>query len=208
MIPGRVQEFMSIVNDSVQSYDETEEKLKFGLFLTMSITSANRREMSRELDKFYSTFGEWKTKTPWQLHEENVDFEMGLGNWSTLKQARYWPVSVLMPALGRINEIAYRNKMQVEVLITTLAIIRFKQITGDYPESLDGLVVAGYLKHLPMDPWSDKPLIYKKMDGDFTLYSVSHNFKDDGGQVYRDEEGRPRLWNDESGDAVFWPVPK
>jgi len=60
-----------------------------------------------------------------------------------------------------------------------------------------------------LDPFSDKPLVYKKTDGNFIFYSVGLNFKDDGGQVYRMEEGKkPRLWDDKFGDAVFWPVPK
>ena len=85
------------------------------------------------------------------------------------------------PAGGAINKVTYRHKAQVDALIATIAIIRFKQSGGNYPESLDSLVSAGYLKDLPMDPWSDKPLVYKKGDDGFMLYSVGDNFKDDGG---------------------------
>lgn len=200
MIPGQIQEFMCAI------WDEGAKTEAF--YLAASIASADRRQVSREFEKIYSTFEKCAAKTPWQLHKECFDFEMDLGNWSTLKQARYWPVSVLMPAVGAISKTAYRHKTQVDALITTLAIIRFKQSTGNYPESLDDLVVAGYLKHLPMDPWSDKPLVYKKTDGNFILYSVGLNLEDDGGQVYRDEKGKPQLWNDKFGDAVFWPVQK
>ena len=69
------------------------------------------------------------------------------------------------------------------------------------------LFEAGYLKKLPMDPYSDSPLVYKKTDDDFILYSVGYDFEDDGGEVYRDNKGRVRPWGDE-GDAVFWPVRK
>jgi hypothetical protein len=207
IIPGRVQGSMSIVDDSVQSYDKTEEKLRFGLFLAMSITTANRRDMSRTFDKVYDTAQKLTYKTPWQLHKENFDFEMDFDNWSTLRKARYWPVSMSMPAVREVNKAAYRNKTQVEALITTLAIIRFKQSTGSYPKSLDDLVAAGYLKNLPMDPWSDKPLIYKNMDDNFLLYSVGFNFKDDGGQSGKDDKGQVKKWAD-NGDAVFWPVQK
>jgi len=176
-------------------------------YLAMALVSANRGKISREFEKIYDTAQEWAYKTPWQLHEENVDLEMGLGNWSTLKQARYWPVSVLIPALGAVNRTAHRHKAQVDALITTLAVIRFKQSTGDYPESLDDLVAAGYLKNLPMDPWSDKPLVYKRTDDGFMLYGVGSNFKDDGGQVFRDDKGKVKKYADE-GDWLFWPVPK
>jgi uncharacterized membrane protein len=200
MIPGQqLREFMCLSKGGSPP--------GFWPALAMSIASADRREIRREFDKFYIAAEKAATKTPWQLHKENIDFEMGLGNWSTFKRARYWPVSVLMPALGAVSKVAYRHKTQVDALITTLAVIRFKQSTGDYPESLDGLVTAGYLKSLPMDPFSDQPLVYKRTDDNFTLYSVGLNFKDDSGRVYRDEKGKVKLWADE-GDAVFWPVQK
>ena len=206
MIPNRVQEFMGAFDDFYSS------DVAFLGSLAASIASADRQEISREFDKFYSIAKERAYKTPWQWHEEKrcgVDFEMDLANWSTLKRARYWPVSYLMPALGAVSKTAYRNKTQVEAVITTIATIRFKQSTDNYPENLEELVAAGYLKKIPLDPFSDKPLVYKKTDDNFILYSVGLNLKDDGGQVYRGKEGKkPRLWDDEFGDAVFWPVPK
>jgi len=32
-------------------------------------------------------------------------------------------------------------------------------------------------------------------------------FKDDGGVLGKDKNGKPKIWGDE-GDAVFWPVGK
>ncbi len=61
------------------------------------------------------------------------------------------------------------------------------------------------MKAIPIDPFSDKPLVYKRTEDGFTLYSVSENLTDDGGKVFIDDEGRVRMWADE-GDAVFWPV--
>jgi hypothetical protein len=205
MIPGRVQEFI------LPGYDVTEGPVKaFGLFLAASIASADRRQVSREFEKFYSTAEEGATKTPWQLHKEKrcgFDFEMDVYNWSSFKKARYWPVSLLMPALGGVSEISYRLSADVKSTLTVIALLRYRQDTSDYPESLDDLVAAGYLKYLPMDPWSDKPLVYKRTDDVFMLYGVGSNFKDDGGQVFRDNKGRVRKYADE-GDWVFWPVQK
>ena len=200
MIPGQLKSLSGIgpSSDSVSNYSE---------MLVMALVSANRRQMSREFDKFYDAAQKWAYKTPWQLREENVDFEMGLRNWSTLKQARYWPVSVLMPALGRVSEMSYRLSADVKSTLTVIALLRYRQDTGNYPERLDGLVTAGYLKHLPMDPWSDKPLVYKRVDDGFMLYGVGGNFKVDGGEVVRDDKGRVRKYADE-GDWVSWPVPR
>jgi hypothetical protein len=60
---------------------------------------------------------------------------------------------------------------------------------------------------LPIASFSDKPLVYRKTDDDFILYSVGPNFTDEGGEYSRDSKGRIKNWLD-NGDAVFWPVPK
>jgi len=61
---------------------------------------------------------------------------------------------------------------------------------------------------LPIDPYSDQPLVYKRTESDFVLYGVGENFKDDGGTVAV-VDGRLRKWGTkEEGDWVFWPVPQ
>lgn len=88
-----------------------------------------------------------------------------------------------------------------------MAILRYEKDNRGYPADLDELVTVGYLSELPIDPWSDKPLVYKKTDDGFLLYSFGLNFIDDGGELGKDKKGKVRLWAD-NGDAVFWPVRK
>lgn len=203
MIPEHVRKFMNELQGV--GFAELDS---FWICLGVSIITANRHQLVSEYDKIYDTLERYAKQTPWQLHKQNIDFALELENWSYLKKIRYWPVYVFMQSFNGPHEAGYYNKVQVDALITTLAVIRFKQSTGDYPENLDDLVAAGYLKSLPMDPFSDKPVVYKTTDDGFMLYSVGYNFKDDGGQVYRYEDGEPRLRDDEFGDAVFWPVQK
>jgi len=84
--------------------------------------------------------------------------------------------------------------------------LRYNADKGLYPENLQQLITAGYLKDLPMDAFSDGPVVYKKTDDNFSLYSIGPNFKDDSGRIKRDRKGRVKLWGGEE-DAVFWPVP-
>jgi len=57
-----------------------------------------------------------------------------------------------------------------------------------------------------MDPYSDKPLVYKRKGEGFILYSVGPNFIDDGGTVAV-VNGRTMKWGTkEQGDIVLWPV--
>jgi hypothetical protein len=48
----------------------------------------------------------------------------------------------------------------------------------------------------------DKPLVYKKTDDNFILYSVGPNFTDDGGEPGKGKSGRIKNWTD-NGDTVF-----
>jgi len=50
------------------------------------------------------------------------------------------------------------------------------------------------------DPFSDKPLVYKRTIQGFTLYSFGEDYDDDGG--LHSKWGR----GEEGGDQVFWPL--
>jgi hypothetical protein len=174
------------------------------LALHILFTHPNKQQTREMADRLYDCWETIADKSPAQLWTEGIDIQkedMEIIKGNIL-------LEILVPAIGAVIRIGHQTKVDIEAALTIIAILRYKQDTGDCPESLDDLVVAGYLKHLPMDPYSDKPLVYKKTDDNFILYSVGHNFEDDGGQVYRDEEGILRLWHNKFGDSVFWPVPK
>jgi hypothetical protein len=110
--------------------------------------------------------------------------------------------------MGKVNTLAWRNKVNIEATLAVIAIQRFKQEKGRLPDDLQEVVSARYLTFLPMDPYSNKPLVYKKTENDFTLYSFGLDFDDDGGKTYKQLPGRHSIWpsDDKDGDAVFWPV--
>jgi len=145
--------------------------------------------------------------SPYQRHERDIssveDIIMSMSRY------RYALLEYIIPAAERISELLYQGKALHEAIITILAIQRWNLEKGEYPATLDELIKAGYLKKLPIDPYSDKALIYKKTGDDFVLYSIGRNFKDDGGKVFIEHENIQE-WgtsNDE-GDAFFWPVTK
>ncbi len=61
------------------------------------------------------------------------------------------------------------------------------------------------MKKLPMDPYSDGPLVYRKTESGFLLYSLGINLTDDGGKLGIGRDSKPRMWMD-NGDWIFWPV--
>lgn len=162
------------------------------------------KQQTREMAEDY--WGYWDRvvhKTPARIRAENIDIEKQV---TEIVKGNIF-LKILSPAIRRVNEISYRLPADVKSTLTIIAILRYRQDVGSCPEELKELVTAGYLKELPMDSFSDKPLVYKKTDDDFILYSVGHNFTDDGGVLGKDKKGEFKLWTDE-GDAVFWPVRK
>jgi competence protein ComGC len=142
--------------------------------------------------------------SPAQLREKEID--LGEQADSIVKGNIF--LQILMPALTKVHQIAYRAKTEVGATQVIIAIIRYQKNKGTLPESLEQLKQAGFIKQIPLDSFSNRPLIYEKTNDGFKLYSVGLNFVDDGGQVHRDDKGKVRLWDDEEGDAVFWPVQK
>jgi len=141
-------------------------------------------------------------------HRDARDLKMPDEILSSMPRYRYFLIQTLMPASARVSDITYRGKMGHQSTLTVLALKRWRLEKGTYPQTLDELVAGGFLKELPMDPYSDKPLVYKKTDDNFILYSLGPNFKDDNGEVAM-EHGRPRRWGTaEAGDVILWPLPK
>ncbi len=60
----------------------------------------------------------------------------------------------------------------------------FKNRHGKFPEQLSQLV-PDILSEIPTDPFSGKPLIYRRTPSGFIVYSVGSNGKDDGGRETR-----------------------
>jgi len=164
---------------------------------------ARRNETVAKGNEYYDQLAQISKMTPYERHINEIDEdEMIL----SLRKWRYVLISIFMPALGRASEVVYRVQILHEATITVLALQRWRLERNGYPADLDELVTAGYLNELPMDPYSDKPLVYKKTDDNFILYSVGRNFTDDGGEYGKDRKGKPRLWYSLDGDAIFWPI--
>ncbi|MHC4284367.1 MAG: hypothetical protein ACYSWZ_15550, partial [Planctomycetota bacterium] len=153
--------------------------------------------------RFYAYCETFAQKTPAQIRAEGIDYEtetMKIVGDNVL-------LSILTPALYRAAEIGHRHRTNVEATISILALQRYKADKASFPDDLQQLITAGYLRQLPIDVFSGKPLVYRKTDESFILYSVGENFEDDGGKPDPTRKGRPRLWDDD-GDSIFWPVPK
>ena len=161
-----------------------------------NLEKLERRQTTELADKVNKYFSQAAHKTPAQLRNEGEDLEKVVE-----EMTRDNPfLLMLMPAIERVLRISFRGKIETDALITTVALLRYKAKKGQLPSDLQQLVSAGYLKELPIDPFSDAPLVYKQIGDDFILYSFGADFDDDGGTRSKWGEG------EKGGDQVFWPA--
>jgi hypothetical protein len=84
---------------------------------------------------------------------------------------------------GEIRVAFQRRDAMLSLMRTDLAIRRYQQRHGNWPETL-AAVVPDELKAVPIDPFSEKPLVYRVAGDDFVLYSVGQDGVDDGGKSF------------------------
>jgi hypothetical protein len=203
LIPGLWDEFTDL-NPPI--FDSRDKRLFMPLYTAASMVHARRDATVAKANEIYALQNEVARMTPYQRHVSDLKTaeEIMYESWHSY---RFSLIRVFMPATARISEIVYRARTHHEATVAIIALQRWRLEKDQYPVALGELVAAGFLNELPMDPWSDKPLVYKKTDDGFTLYSVGYNFTDDGGEYGKDRSGNIREWSD-NGDTVFWPLPK
>ncbi len=186
-------------------YDEEVSMVRLPFYTAVAMVHAGRDKTIDKGNEIYDRVERRAKMSPYErrIGDSNDVDEMIM----KLSKYRYSLIYNLMPAFDRASDLAYRFRAHYQATVTVLALQRWHLEKNEYPAKLDELVASGYLKELPMDPYTDKPLIYKKTDGNFTLYSVGPNFKDDGGESGKDDKGQVKKWRD-NGDTVFWPVPE
>jgi hypothetical protein len=130
------------------------------------------------------------SKTAWQLHNEPTQ--------SVIEKNPL--IETAGSGIPNVIELESRIRADEHALITTMAVLRYNADKGGYPANFSDIVSSGYIKELPIDPFSDKPFVYKQTRDNFTLYSFGADYDDDGGM--------PSKWGrgEEGGDQVFWPV--
>jgi hypothetical protein len=131
-------------------------------------------------------------RTPWKLYNDKEIRTAKRNPW----------IENIAPAIAQSTATEYLSRAELQALITTLSILRYNSEKNGYPTTLSQLTMAGYLKELPKDPFSDKRLVYKRTQQGFILYSLGGDFDDDGGRRIKSD------YSEEGGDHVFWPIEK
>lgn len=100
----------------------------------------------------------------------------------SVPKAKYPLVVFLFPAVNRIDEADTRAAATMRATTVALACERFRLKSGRFPESLDELPKQ-MLSEVPADPYTSRPLLYKKADDGAVVYCTGPDETDDGGEL-------------------------
>lgn len=110
-------------------------------------------------------------------------------------------LNLLMPAISKMQEADTRTVASLHAARVAIACERHRARTGSFPERLEE-IPNDLLSEVPTDPFSGKPILYKKLDDGAVAYSVGGDGVDNGAKKLnpRTEKGNDlgfRLWTPE-----------
>jgi hypothetical protein len=91
---------------------------------------------------------------------------------------------LLMPALQKVAEAYRRGIGNLRCAYVAVALERYRQDHGRWPQTLDALVPR-YLAAVPADPQDGKPLRFKCRPNGVVVYWIGQDGIDDGGKIDR-----------------------
>ena len=123
---------------------------------------------------------------------------------SLLGRLRYPFSTMAIPDYIRASSVAIKVETERQMTLAAIALRRSQLRHDKQPPSLEALVPE-FLPAVPYDYMSAKPLRYRlKPDGNYVLYSVGLDGKDDGGDPNLAPSATPGLWG---GRDAVWPSP-
>jgi len=119
-----------------------------------------------------------------RLKANSLDLERELAgreSFATVVTSHRVIATMLTPALGNVTRKTAEAQTAAGQAALACALERFHLAKGNYPETLDALE-PGFIAGMPHDVITGKPFLYRRTsDGQFVLYSVGWDEKDDGG---------------------------
>jgi len=129
-------------------------------------------------------------------HYENKPSRLSLGNvrWSRFllpphrrrrvlgRAVADTLLMVVLPNVANATRADVDARQRQDVLQLALALAWRHAETGEYPTSLDELVPR-YIERIPIDRFTNEPLVYRLQEDGYLLYGVGENGTDDQGRA-------------------------
>lgn len=186
-----------------------------------AFTGPTREEVLKQIDRHFELHRQLRDKTPWEIH---TCYAAQVAEIDTIGTSNFF-MELYAVSYLRLFSLSQKAEARVDALMTVLAVLRFKDDNHRLPETLDELLLAGYIQSLPQDPYSDHLLVYKVTGGEFFLYSCGEDFVDNRGEPVVTEESQPvyqrsttpmppesfvmrHVQEREYNDIIYWPIIK
>jgi len=115
--------------------------------------------------------------------------------------------SQALPAMDKAHRKLASAEAVRRLTVTAIALHRHRLKHGKFPESLSALVPE-FLAEVPRDFMDGQPLRYRlEPDGQFRLWSVGEDFKDDGGDATTSGASSTNPFDWLKGRDWVWPQP-
>jgi hypothetical protein len=167
---------------------------------------ADRRSMTARYDEILDEAERVGSRPPFERDLTRLD-ERFAQLETTEAKLRYLPLTMVIPAVGRLHETFDKAELRRDATLTAIALELHRRRAGAWPDSLDRLS-PGLLPTVPIDPYDGRPLRYEVTPDGPRLWSVGPDAADDGGAA---AEPRPRGMirrigdTPEPADIVLWP---
>lgn len=180
----------------------------------LGLTSLNEEELSQMMSLDFSP-EEVKRTAHLDFDETVAGANRYYDQWSAIMNAPYPQAKVMaealeqvkmeepnpllkriIPSLSRVRQMQAVAETRRQGGLLTMALFEYKQAHGSFPDRLEELDVAG-AGALIRDPLTGSPMMYRRTDGGFQLYSTGVDGVDDGGA--RGDMSKV------GADHVFWP---
>lgn len=114
------------------------------------------------------------------------------GDWKAYQTAKFNHVR-------RLALVYLLNHAHCRCIIASLAVERYRMHHGTWPASWEQLTPT-FLPAVPLDPFTGKPLVLKRLSDGLVIYSLGINRTDEGGKIFpfelqHDNDIGYRLWN-------------
>ncbi len=111
---------------------------------------------------------------------------------STSKQIAKVAIVHFLPHVDEVIKLWRWSVQRSEVTVLAMALAAYKAEHGSSPETLAALSPK-YVKQVPPDRFTGKPLKYEKNGNGYLLYGVGRNGKDEGGSDEHEDEGNNEI---------------
>ena len=83
----------------------------------------------------------------------------------------------------RLPDSCFRIQGQLAAAAVGVACERYRQKFGQWPVTLD-MIPKDILAEIPIDPFTGKPIVYKRLSDSIAVYTVGPDLTDDGGDFF------------------------